>query len=219
MLGQHGRSLTKALFTRPALALARLGVTPNMLTVTGTGLTVSIAVATLPQGRFLLGTGLLALAVAGDSFDGILARATGRTSVFGGFLDSTMDRVADGAVFGSLAAWAALHLEAGPLRTTTLALALASVVLAEVVSYTRAKAESLGASAAVGVAERTDRLVVAAVGVVAVGLGAPSWVLTAALGLVAAGSLVTVVQRVATTKRQLDAREAPEAPAAQETAR
>lgn len=211
MLGQHGRSITKALFTRPALALARLGVTPNMLTLTGTVLTVSIAVTMLPQGRFLLGAGLLALAVAGDSFDGILARATGRSSVFGGFLDSTMDRLADGAVFGSLAAWAALHLEAGLLRTTTLTLALACVVLAEAVSYARAKAESLGASAAVGVAERTDRLVVAAVGVVAVGLGAPRWVLTVALGAVALGSLVTVGQRVVTTKRQLDARAAQEA--------
>ncbi|MCL3778356.1 MULTISPECIES: phosphatidylinositol phosphate synthase [unclassified Actinomyces] len=207
MLGQHGRGLTKALFTRPALALARLGVTPNMLTVTGTLLTVLVAVTTLPQGRFLLGVALLALVVVGDSFDGILARATGTTSVFGAFLDSTMDRVADGAVFGSLVAWAALRLEAGALRTTTIACGLAVVVLAEVVSYARAKAESIGTSASVGVAERTDRLVVAGAGALAVGLGAPQWVLTAALGIVAVGSLVTVVQRVLTVRGQLRQRE------------
>ncbi|WP_196717549.1 phosphatidylinositol phosphate synthase [Actinomyces trachealis] len=208
MLGQHGRSITKALFTRPALGLARLGVTPNMLTAVGTVLTVSIAVLTLPQGRFLLGVALLALAVVGDSFDGILARTTGKTSAFGGFLDSTMDRIADGAIFGSLAAWAALHQQPGALRTATIALALAAVVLAEVVSYARAKAESLGATASVGIAERTDRIIVGAVGVVAVGLGAPNWVLTVALGIVAVGSLITVGQRVAVTKRQLDTREA-----------
>ncbi|QPL06402.1 MULTISPECIES: phosphatidylinositol phosphate synthase [Actinomyces] len=207
MLGQHGRGLTKALFTRPALALARVGVTPNALTVTGTLLTILVAVTTLPQGRFLLGVALLILVVIGDSFDGILARATGTTSVFGAFLDSTMDRLADGAIFGSLVAWAALRLEAGALRTTTIAVGLAVVVLAEVVSYTRAKAESVGTSASVGIAERSDRLVVAGVGAVAVGLGAPQWVLTAALGLIAVGSLITVLQRVLTVRTQLSRRE------------
>ncbi len=205
MLGEHGRGVTKALFTAPALALSRLGVTPNMLTFGGTALTVILAVTTLPQGRFLLGPGLLALAVVADSFDGIMARATGQTSVFGGFLDSTMDRIADGAIFGSLAAWAALHMQTGVLRTTTLVLALCAVVLAEVVSYARAKAESLGAQASMGVAERVDRLVVTAVGVVAVGLGAPQWALTLALGLVALGSLVTVGQRVRAAHLQLGA--------------
>ena len=218
MLGQHGRGLTKALFTRPALALARIGVTPNMLTVTGTVLTVAVAVTTLPQGRFLLGVGLLALVVVADSFDGILARATGTSSVFGAFLDSTMDRIADGAIFGSLVAWAALHMQDGALRTTTIVGGLAAVVLAEVVSYARAKAESIGAQASVGVAERTDRLVVAAVGVVAVGLGAPPWALTAALCLVALGSLVTVAQRVLTVRSQLGA-PAEQEPAAGEDGR
>ena len=127
MLGQHGRGLTKALFTPLALAMARVGITPDMLTVAGTVLTVGVAVATLPQGRFLAGPPLLALALVGDSFDGILARATGRSSVFGAFLDSTLDRLADGAVFASLAAWAALTMrtDSAVLRTVTVCLALA----------------------------------------------------------------------------------------------
>lgn len=207
MLGERGRGVTKALFTTPALALARAGLTPNMLTFGGTVLTVAIAVATLPQGHFLLGPALLTLSVVADSFDGIMARATGKTSVFGGFLDSTMDRIADGAIFGSLAAWVALHMQAGALRAATLALALCVVVLAEVVSYARAKAESLGVDASRGVAERVDRLVVSAVGVVAVGLGAPYWVLTGALGLVTLGCLVTVGQRVRAAYVQLGGRE------------
>lgn len=203
MLGQHGRGITRALFTAPARGLARIGVTPNMLTVAGTVATIAVAVLTLPQGRFILGPVLLAAVLIGDSFDGILARLTGTSSSFGAFLDSTMDRLADGAVFGSLAVWAALHLQAGPLRTWTVAIAVTTVVLAAAVPYARARAESVGATAAVGIAERTDRLVITAVGVLAVGLGAPAWVLTAALALVAVGSLITVIQRVVTVHRQL----------------
>ena len=97
MLGEHGRSITKTLFTKPALAMAKVGITPNMLTVTGTVLSVVVAVCTLPQGHFLLGVGLLLIVLFGDSFDGILARATGTSSPFGAFLDSCLDRLTDAA--------------------------------------------------------------------------------------------------------------------------
>ena len=127
MLGQHGRGLTKALLTRPALAMARVGITPNMLTVVGTVLSVGVAVATLPQGRFIMGPPLLGVVLIGDSFDGILARATGRSSVFGAFLDSTLDRLADGAIFASLAAWAALSM-----KTDSAFLHVATVCLAQI---------------------------------------------------------------------------------------
>ncbi|BDH76925.1 putative phosphatidylinositol synthase PgsA [Actinomyces naeslundii] len=202
MLGNHGRGLTKALFTRPALALGRLGVTPNMLTVTGTILSVTAAVVLLPRGHFVAGPLVLLVVLVADSFDGILARATARSSVFGAFLDSTMDRLADGAVLGSLAAWAALSMPAGTLRTTTIVAALAAMILAATVPYARARAESIGATAKVGIAERTDRLLVALGATFVVGLGAPQWVLTAALGYVAIASFITVIQRVWTVYRQ-----------------
>ena len=210
MLGQHGRGLTRALLTRPALAMARAGITPNMLTVAGTVASVSVAVATLPRGHFIAGPPLLAVVLVGDSFDGVLARATGRTSVFGAFLDSTLDRLADGAVFASLAAWAALTMtsDSVALRTVTVVLALVCVVLAATVPYARARAESIGATASVGIAERTDRLVVALVATFAVGLGAPQWVLSAALGYVALASFITVVQRIAVVRRQVAGRAA-----------
>ena len=202
MLGNHGRGLTKALFTRPALALGRLGVTPNMLTVTGTALSVTAAVTLLPKGHFVAGPLVLLVVLVADSFDGILARATGRSSVFGAFLDSTMDRLADGAVLGSLAAWAALTMPPGPLRTVTVAAALAAIILGATVPYARARAESIGATAKVGIAERTDRLLVALGATFIVGLGAPPWVLTIALVYVAIASFITVVQRVWTVYRQ-----------------
>lgn len=202
MLGNHGRGLTKALFTRPALALGRLGVTPNMLTVIGTILSVTAAVTLLPRGHFVAGPLVLLVVLVADSFDGILARATARSSVFGAFLDSTMDRLADGAVLGSLAAWAALSMSAGTLRTTTIVAALAAMILAATVPYARARAESIGATAKVGIAERTDRLLVALGTTFVVGLGAPQWVLTVALGYVAIASFITVIQRVWTVYRQ-----------------
>ncbi|MEZ7787422.1 phosphatidylinositol phosphate synthase [Actinomyces naeslundii] len=202
MLGNHGRGLTKALFTRPALALGRLGVTPNMLTVIGTILSVTAAVTLLPRGHFVAGPLVLLVVLVADSFDGILARATARSSVFGAFLDSTMDRLADGAVLGSLAAWAALSMSAGTLRTTTIVAALAAMILAATVPYARARAESIGATAKVGIAERTDRLLVALGATFVVGLGAAQWVLTVALGYVAIASFITVIQRVWTVYRQ-----------------
>lgn len=210
MLGQHGRGLTRALLTRPALAMARAGITPNMLTVAGTAASVSVAVATLPRGHFIAGPPLLAVVLVGDSFDGVLARATGRTSVFGAFLDSTLDRLADGAVFASLAAWAALTMtsDSVALRTVTVVLALVCVVLAATVPYARARAESIGATASVGIAERTDRLVVALVATFAVGLGAPQWVLSAALGYVALASFITVLQRIVAVRHQMTDRAA-----------
>ena len=202
MLGNHGRGLTKALFTRPALALGRLGVTPNMLTVTGTVLSVTAAVTLLPRGHFVAGPLVLLVVLAADSFDGILARATGESSVFGAFLDSTMDRLADGAVLGSLAAWAALTMPAGTLRAVTVVAALAAIVLGATVPYVRARAESIGATAKVGIAERTDRLLVALGATFIVGLGAPQWLLAGALIYVAIASFITVIQRVRTVYRQ-----------------
>lgn len=203
MLGTHGRGLTTTLLTPLALALARIGVTPNALTVGGTVMSVGVAVALLPRGSFVAGPLLLLVVLAADSLDGALARATGRASAFGAFLDSTLDRLADGAVLASLAAWAALHMTGGALRTATVSAALAAVVLAAAVPYARARAEAVGATASMGIAERTDRLLVALAGCLAVGLGAPQWVLTLALGWVALASLITVIQRIAAVARQL----------------
>ena len=204
MLGQHGRGLTKALFTPLALAMARVGITPDMLTVAGTVLTVGVAVATLPQGRFLAGPPLLALALVGDSFDGILARATGRSSVFGAFLDSTLDRLADGAVFASLTYYAVFHMEEGTARTWAVIAGLASIVGAAAVPYARARAESVGVTAKLGIAERTDRLLIAMGSAMIMDLGASAWVFVAGLTWVALASFITVGQRVWYTARHID---------------
>jgi len=93
-------------------------------------------------------------------------------------------------------------MSAGTLRPTTIVAALAAMILAATVPYARARAESIGATAKVGIAERTDRLLVALGATFVVGLGAPQWVLTVALGYVAIASFITVIQRVWTVYRQ-----------------
>ncbi|MFT3887881.1 MAG: CDP-alcohol phosphatidyltransferase family protein [Arachnia sp.] len=174
----------------PVRMLARWGVTPVQVTVVGT-LGVIVAALTLwPAGHLLAGALTLAFFLLGDGLDGNLARLTGRESRFGAFLDSTLDRAADAAVFAGLAVWGADRDGA------VLWLALACLSLGFLVSYARARAEAVGVDASIGLFERTDRLVVALLGVVAVGLGAPGWALALALGIVAAGSAFTVGQRV-----------------------
>lgn len=150
----------------------------------------------LPRGQLLVGTLLMMLFLLGDGLDGNMARLSGRESRFGAFLDSTLDRLADGAVFTAIGWWCLVtgnRLGAG--------LAAAALVLGFLVSYARARAEAEGWDASVGIFERTDRLAIALVALLAVALGAPLWLMTVALAVVAAGSAVTAVQRVRAAHR------------------
>ncbi|CAL8975033.1 Phosphatidylinositol phosphate synthase [Tessaracoccus sp. O5.2] len=184
--GAYGRALTPL-----ARFLLRIGLSPTAVTFAGTLGVVLAALWFLPRGEWIAGFAVVGVFLLADGLDGTMARAGGRQTRFGAFIDSTMDRIADGAVFAALAVWAAGR------DVATLWCALAALVLGFVVSYARARAEAEGWDASVGIFERADRLVVAGVAAVAVDLGAPLWVLTLALGVVAAGSAVTVAQRVA----------------------
>jgi len=128
-----------------------------------------------------------------DLLDGTMARTAGRTTPWGAFLDSTLDRFGDAAIFTGLLLGLAARGE-----DLAAGLALACLVLGSIVPYARARAEGLGMTAAVGIAERADRLAVALTTVFVVGLGVPLVVLTVVLRLLALASLVTVVQRMAT---------------------
>lgn len=183
--GAFGRALTPL-----ARLLLRWGLSPTFVTVAGTVGVSVVSLATLPGGHFVLGPALIAALLLGDGLDGTMARLGGKASRLGGFLDSTLDRVADAAVFAGLVAWGAATNRAAFWA------ALAALVLGFLVSYARARAEVEGWDASVGIFERTDRLVVALLGAFAVGLGAPAAVLTVALCVVAIGSAVTVVQRI-----------------------
>jgi CDP-diacylglycerol--glycerol-3-phosphate 3-phosphatidyltransferase len=192
------RVLFTKLLTPIASRLVRWGVTPNAITVFGTVGVVAGAVVFFSQGWWLTGTLVIWGFVMSDALDGIVARLGGRTSKFGGVLDSTCDRFADAAVFGSLAWYFSQHAQKWMLLA-----ALLCLVLGAITSYIRARAESAGFTANVGIAERTERLIIALVGT---GLsGGPfdlPYIQAIALWLLVAASTITVGQRLATVYRQ-----------------
>ncbi|MGL5859900.1 MAG: phosphatidylinositol phosphate synthase [Phycicoccus sp.] len=199
MLNRYARALATRVLGPVASLLLRLGVSPDVVTVIGTlGVAVG-ALAFYPRGEFLVGTLVITAFVFADTVDGIMARRLGRSSRWGAYLDSTLDRMGDAAIFGGLVLWYAG--EGG--NAYMAALALACLILGSVVSYAKARAEGLGMTADVGIAERADRLVAALVAVGLTGLlDLPTAVLGVVLGLLALASLVTVVQRILEVRRQ-----------------
>ena len=194
VLGNRGRSVTTALFGPLARALVRAGVSPNVVTVVGTVATSATALWLLPAGHLVVGVLVVVVLTFTDSVDGLMARERGTESRFGAYLDSTMDRVSDGAIFTALGLYL-LWQEDQQWQQIGFALGMACVVFGMLVSYARARAEGLGISAKAGIAERADRLIFAGVAALAVGLGAPPVVLVIALALLVLANIVTVIQR------------------------
>ena len=197
MLNLYTREFWGRLLLAPARGLARAGVSPDLITVIGTLGLVAGALFFYPRGNFFVGTVVITLFVFSDMIDGALARVTGRTSKWGAFLDSTLDRIGDAAIFVGLSWWFA---RAGddPLL---LALCLYCLVSGAVVSYAKARAEGLGLTCNVGIAERAERLLIVLVATGLDGLGVP-YVQAAGLWVLAVASTFTLGQRMATVYRQ-----------------
>ncbi|HEX9539650.1 MAG TPA: CDP-alcohol phosphatidyltransferase family protein [Streptosporangiaceae bacterium] len=172
-------------------ALARTPVTPNAITVTGAVGMAAGALWLFPTGHLFAGTVVCTIFVLSDMLDGALARVKGTTGAWGAFLDSTLDRVADAAVFAGLAVWLARGGHQPVLAGVTLYCLVAGVM----VSYARARAEGLGVRADVGVAERTERLIIVLASAGLTGLGVP-FVLPVGLWALAVLSTITFGQRV-----------------------
>jgi CDP-diacylglycerol--glycerol-3-phosphate 3-phosphatidyltransferase len=135
-----------------------------------------------------------------DLLDGAMARAEGGGTKFGAVLDSTCDRIADGALLAGIAWYAFEVAESRALA----AAALICLVLGQVISYIKARAEAAGLSANVGLIERAERLITALVGTGLTGLGVP-YAVDVALWLLVAGSVITVVQRILAVQRSATA--------------
>lgn len=177
--------------------LARTGISPDVVTLVGTTGAVAGAVVFFPRGWFFVGTLVIWFFVMFDMLDGAVARARGTASRWGAFLDSTLDRVADAAVFGALVWWFA-----GAGNSPELLIAsLLCLVLGTLTSYIKARAEGLGMTCNVGFAERSERLIIVLVGTGLEGLGVP-YALAVALWLLVAASAITVVQRLVEVRRQ-----------------
>ncbi|MEE2569256.1 CDP-alcohol phosphatidyltransferase family protein [Pseudarthrobacter sp. J64] len=198
MLNRHARGFFTSLFTPLARWLLRIGVSPDAVTIAGTAGVIVGALVFYPLGQLWWGTLFITAFIFSDVIDGIMARLSNGGGKWGNFLDSTLDRLADGALFAGVAIW---FFTGGADRPIAIA-ALLCLVLGMVVSYVRAKAESLGFDANVGIAERAERLVSVLVVTGFTGLGLPPVVLLVTLVLLAVASLVTVVQRMRAVRRQ-----------------
>jgi CDP-diacylglycerol--glycerol-3-phosphate 3-phosphatidyltransferase len=187
--------------------LVRLGVTPDAVTVAGTLGSVAAALWFLPRGQLFFGTLGVTVFVLFDLVDGAVARAKGKGTPFGAVLDSTCDRISDGALFAALTWWA---LGVGQARVLGVA-ALICLVAGQLISYIKARAEGAGLRVVGGLVERAERLILALVGTGLAGLGVP-YALDVALWVLAATSLWTVGQRLAEARRS--ARDLPPEPAA-----
>lgn len=208
------RAFWTKIFTPVVDLLLRLGVSPDAVTLVGTLGVVTGAIVFFPQGWLLAGVLFITAFVFSDLIDGTMARKSGRVSPFGAFLDSTLDRIGDAAIFGGLAMY-----YVGPGDNDLLAgLAIYCLTMGAVTSYARARAESLGYDAKVGIAERADRLVsvlvVTGLADLANRLGAGEkalWAIPAILGLLAVASTITVVQRILVVRQQAHALTPPPA--------
>jgi CDP-diacylglycerol--glycerol-3-phosphate 3-phosphatidyltransferase len=222
LVSPETRARVRGLMTPIAVGLGRLGLSPNALTVIGFLIACVAAIAAGLQAWIVAG---LLVVVGGvfDLFDGALARATGKVSKLGAFMDSTFDRWGEGVVYLGIL-WGTLELG----LTRPVMLTGAAMVSAFMVSYTRAKSESLGFTpgtgmANVGLAPREVRIVILTIGLIAAGLlpgfpadtdqpGALAYPLSAlalelALGLIAVLATITVIQRVVATINQASTQE------------
>jgi CDP-diacylglycerol--glycerol-3-phosphate 3-phosphatidyltransferase len=150
-----------------------------------------------PQGWFWQGAVVITLFVFADMLDGQMAKMSGKASNWGAFLDSSLDRLGDAAVFGGI-----LLFFTGPADSVLWAtFALAALALGQVTSYVKARAESLGFTCSGGLAARADRLVLILGGAFLAGLGVP-YVLEAVLVVLSVLGAITVTQRVLQVRRQ-----------------
>jgi phosphatidylinositol phosphate synthase len=197
---KHGYTTgARGLASRSVLGLTRTRITPNVLTATGVSLCGIASILVLFENRneilfYWLAAVVFVVGSLLDILDGALARAGGKTTPFGAFIDSTTDRVSEGFMLTAIAYVLAVHH-----RPVFVAVTVAAVAGSFLVSYTRAKAEALGLRGDVGIGSRAERVVVITAGLVLAPWGILPW----ALVLLACTAWVTVAQRVLHVRKQL----------------
>src|SRR5947199_10321749 len=189
----------RTLASRSVTSLARTRVTPNALTTAGVSLCLAAAVLVTFENRhqllfYWLAAVVFVVGSILDILDGALARAGGKTTPFGSFLDSTTDRVGEGAMLGAIALIFSRHGNEIALAST-----IAAIAGSFLVSYTRAKAEALGLRGDIGLGSRAERVVVITAGLVLAPWGVLQW----AIYLLTATAWLTVLQRILFVRKQL----------------
>jgi CDP-diacylglycerol---glycerol-3-phosphate 3-phosphatidyltransferase len=192
------RAFWAQVFTPVARFFLRLGVSPDSVTIVGTVGLCAGALIFFPRGDFLVGVLVCTAFVFSDLVDGLMARLSGQSSSWGAFLDSTLDRFGDAAIFAGLAMYYVGPGDSEPLA----ALAVYCLVLGSITSYARARAEALGMQAKVGIAERADRLVAILLMTGLADIFDVLLLIPVTLAALAVASTVTVVQRVMLVRSQ-----------------
>lgn len=193
---ERSRSIAAHIVDPIAKGLLRTGLTASAVTVLGSIGSVLVSALLIAQGRFVLAFVLMVPLAGADLLDGTMARISGTSGPWGSFLDSTTDRITDGAIFAAFVWWALD--ESSPLAVV----AMVALVAGFVTSYARAKAESIGIDCKVGVAERPERVGGIMTAALLAGLGVP-FVLPATIWLLALLSSITVWQRMAVVHKAL----------------
>ena len=193
----------RGLAARSIGGLARTRVTPNALTACGVVLCAAAAIVVLFENRnemlfYWVGAALFVVGSVLDILDGALARAGGKSTPFGAFIDSTTDRISEGFMLAAIAYIFARHNQ-----DVFVVVAVAAVAGSFLVSYTRARAEALGLRGDVGIGSRAERVVVITAGLVLAPWGVLPW----AIALLAVTAWITVVQRILSVRSQLRAKE------------
>lgn len=189
MLSAHLRAPVSRVVDPVARGLLRLGVTPDAMTMVGAlGVSVS-ALVFYPQGELFVGTLAITAFIFSDLLDGTMARLSGRSTIWGAFADSTLDRVADAAIFGALTVY---YFSSDSALGV---LALLSLVGGGLVPYIKARAEALGLQCDGGLAERAERLIVILVTTGFAGLGLP-YIAAIGLWFLVVATSLTLVQRL-----------------------
>ena len=186
---QKARGFIGHVINPVARALVAIGLSASAVTIIGSLGSILVSVLLIAQGRFVLAFVLMTPLVAADLLDGTMARMTGTTGPWGSFLDSTTDRITDGAMFAAFVWWSAQQSGALAFAAST------ALIAGFVTSYARAKAESINVACNVGIAERAERVIGVMVAALLQGLGVP-YVLPAMLWLLAGLSCITVWQRM-----------------------
>mgnify|MGYP006286503877 CR=1 FL=1 len=193
----RSRALAAHILDPISKALLALRLTASSVTVLGALGSILVSVLCVAQGRFLLAAVLMLPLAGADAIDGTMARIAGTQGPWGAFLDSTTDRITDGAIFASIAWWLMRDGD-----TASAIAALVGLIAGFVTSYIRAKAESLGVECKVGIAERPERVGGAMLGVFLAGIGFDI-MLPVLVYVIAVLSCVTVMQRMLVVRRAL----------------
>ncbi|WIM69874.1 phosphatidylinositol phosphate synthase [Corynebacterium suedekumii] len=215
MLSVHGRRPAAVIVEPLARALLKTGVSPNTVTVAGAAVTIAITVVLIPTGHLVWAAVLSGLFAAFDMIDGTMARLRGGGTRFGATLDATCDRITDGALFAAITWWLIYSYDAHPSLVVAAFIVLVS---SQVISYVKARGEASGFRMVGGLIERPERLIIGLVGVGLQGFGVP-YAIDVAIWVLAAGSVITVIQRLMLANRDDRARETIAPPAGAEAAK